>query len=54
MVIYKSVKIPIGTVMENLEMLKIVPDHFKAKTMCKHPVKNLPFVIRYVPDQYKT
>ena len=54
MVIYKSVKIPIGTVMENLEMLKIVPDHFKDKTMCKHPVKNLPFVVRYIPDQYKT
>ena len=54
MVIYKSVKICIGTVMENLEMWKIVPDQFKAKTMCKHPVKNLPFVIRYVPDQYKT
>ena len=22
--------------------------------MCKHAVKKLPFVIRYVPDQYKT
>ena len=54
MVIYKSVKIRIGTVMENLEMWKIVADHFKAKTMCKHPVKHSPFVIRYVPDQYKT
>ena len=22
--------------------------------MCKHAIKKLPFVIRYVPDQYKT
>ena len=22
--------------------------------MCKHAVKKLPFVIRHVPDQYKT
>ena len=22
--------------------------------MCKHAVKKLPFLIRYVPDQYKT
>ena len=35
-------------------MLKFVPDHFKTKKMCKHAVKKLPFVIRYVPDQYNT
>ena len=29
--IYKSVKISIGAVMENLEMLKFVPDHLKTK-----------------------
>ena len=22
--------------------------------MCKHAVKKLPFIIRYIPDQYKT
>ena len=22
--------------------------------MCKHAVKRLPFVIRYIPDRYKT
>ena len=34
-------------------MLKFVPDHLKAKKMCKHTVKKLPLGIRYVPDQYK-
>ena len=34
--IYKSVKVSIGTVMRNLEMLKFVPDHLKSKKMCKH------------------
>ena len=29
--IYKSVKIDIGAVMRNPEMLKIVPDHYKTK-----------------------
>ena len=41
--IYKPSKISIGTVIKNLEMSKLV------KT-----VKKLPFVISYVPDQYKT
>ena len=26
----------------------------KKKKMCKHTVKKLPSVIRYVPDRYKT
>ena len=54
MEINKSVKLSIGTVMSNPEMLKFVPDHLKTKKMCKHAVKKLPFVIRYLPDQYKT
>ena len=52
--IYKSVKISIGSVIRNPEMLKFIPEHFKTKTMCKHAAKKSPFVIRYVPDQYKT
>ena len=40
--------------MKNLEMFKFVPDHLKTIKMCKHAVEKLPFVIRYVPDQYKT
>ena len=34
-------------------MLKFVPDCYKTKKMWKHAVKKLPFLIRYVPDQYK-
>ena len=52
--IYKSVKISIGTVMRNPDVLNFVPDHLETKQMCKHKVKKLPFVIRYVPDQYKS
>ena len=52
--ICKSLNIKIGTVMENTEMLKIVADHLKTKKTCKHAVKNLPYLLTYVPDQNKT
>ena len=42
--IYKSIKINIGRVMRNSEMLKLVPDHLKTKNMCKHKVRKLPSV----------
>ena len=48
--IYKSLNISIGTVIRNPEMVKFVPDHLKTKKICKHAVKKLPFVIKYVPD----
>ena len=51
--IYKSLTINIGTVMKNQETLKFVPDHLKTKKIRKHAVKILPYLIRYVPDQYK-
>ena len=35
-------------------MLKVIPDYLKTKKMCKNGVKKLPFVINYVPNQYKT
>ena len=35
-------------------MLKFVPGHLKTLKNVQHAVKKLPFVIRYVPDQYKT
>ena len=54
MEICKSVKISIGTVIKNPEMLKFVPDHLKTKKICKCTVKKLLFVIIYVPDRYKT
>ena len=50
--IYKSVKISIGIVMKNPKMLKLVPDYLKTIKICKHAVKKLTFVIRYVPDQH--
>ena len=37
-------KLNIGTVMRNTEILELVPDHFKTKKMCKHAVKNLPYL----------
>ena len=49
--IYKSVKISIGTVMRNPEMLKFVPDRLKTKKNCKYAVQKLPLVIRYLPDR---
>ena len=52
--IYKSLNISIGTVMLNPEMLKPVLDHRNTKKLCKHAVKKLPYLLRYVPDRYKT
>ena len=50
----KSLKMSIAAITENREMIIFVPDHLKTKTMCKHAVKKLPFLIRYVLDPYKT
>ena len=47
---YKNLKISIGVIIKNQEMLKLVPDHLKTKSMCKNPARKLPFVITYVPD----
>ena len=54
--VYKSVnvKITIGTVVKNPNMLKFVSDHCKTNKMCKHAVKKLPSIIRYGLEQYKT
>ena len=49
---YKSSKISIKTAMKNPEILNVVHDHLKTERICKHAVKKLPFVIRYVSDQY--
>ena len=40
--------------MKNPKMLKFVSDCHRTTKMCKHAVKKLPFLLRYVPDQYKT
>ena len=34
-------------------MLKFVPDHLKSKKMCKHAVKKILFLIRYVRSTYE-
>ena len=49
--IYKSLNIDIGAVMKNLEIINFVSDHLKTKKMCKHAVKKLPYLLRYIPDQ---
>ena len=50
----KSLRISIGMLMRNLEILQFVADHLKRKNMCKHAVKKLLYLLRYVLDQYKT
>ena len=47
--IYKSLN-SIGTVMKNPEMLNLFLIILKLKKMCKHAVKKLPDLSRYVPD----
>ena len=47
---YKYLKISIGVIIKIPEMLNFVPEHLIAKKTCKNTVKNLPFVIRHVPD----
>ena len=40
--------------MKNPEMLKFVHDHFKFLKLFNYAVKNLPFVILYVPHRHTT
>ena len=57
MEIYKSLNISILTVRRNSKMLKFVPEYVekkkkkKKKKRCKHVVKRLSSVIRYLPEQ---
>ena len=48
---YRTLKISIGAITKDPE--RFVPDHLKTKKICKQAVENLPFVAKYVPDQYK-
>ena len=36
------------------KMLSLVPDHCQTKKTCKYAVKKSSFLIRSVPDRYKT
>ena len=47
----KTLKISIGTIIKNPEMLKFVPDHLKTKKMCKNAIKKLPSVTWHVLDR---
>ena len=50
MIIYKSIKISVGAVMNNLEILKFVPQHLKTKKI--RVVDNYPQALKFVPDCY--
>ena len=50
--INKSAKLVIGKVMRNPEMSRLVPDHPKTKKQRKYAVKKLPYLLRYILDQY--
>ena len=50
----KSLNIGNGTVTKNPEMLKFVLIILKLKTCVSMQLKKLPYLFRYVPDQYKT
>ena len=51
---YKTLKVSIGAIIQNPEMLEFVPDQLKTRKMCKTAVKKLPFGLRYVRNRYKT
>ena len=34
-------------------MLRLALDHLKTKKMCKRTVKELPLLIKYVPERYR-
>lgn len=44
----KTLKISIEEIKQALGMLRTVPNHLKTKGMCKHAVKKLLFLIKYV------
>ena len=50
----KYLNISSVTVMKNPEMLKFVLDFHKSKKMCQNVEKKLSYLLRYVPDQFKT
>ena len=50
---YKSLKISIGSIIKNPEMQRFVPYHLENQKICKRAVKELLFVVRYVPGRYK-
>ena len=49
---YRTLQISIGAIIKDVETLGFVHDHLKSEKMSKHAVKKLPFVKKYVLDQY--
>ena len=43
---YKTLKVELGTIIKNPEILKFVLDHLNTKKVCKKAVKKLPFIVR--------
>ena len=52
MVDSKTLNISIGAIIKDPGMFRLASDHLNTKMMCKHAVKKLPFVIKYLPDRY--
>ena len=47
----KILKISIGAIIKDPEMLRLVPDRFTTKKMCKHTFQKLPFLIMFLMDK---
>ena len=47
----RTLELSIATIIKDLELLKFVTDHLKAKNICKNVVKKLPFIIKCVRDR---
>ena len=45
---YKSLRISIGSIMKNPEILRLVLDHLKTKKMFKKAVSKSPFLISFL------
>ena len=43
---YKTLKVELGTIIKNPEILKFVLDHLNTKKVCKKAVKKLLFIVR--------
>ena len=46
---YKTLMKSIGTIIEDPEMLRLIPDYLK---MCQDVVEKLPFAVKSVLDRY--
>ena len=51
---HETLKICLGAIMKNHEMVKFVPEQLESKTICNNAIKKLLFVIILAPDRYKT